>query len=155
MTPAKDQLPRSPDGTFGQGAGWTPEQAREAAIKSHAAGVRKSKSAIEENVLDLLAEAGLDASAPTTIRILAEKAVKGSSADLRLFLQQTGQLQNANEKYDGKGPCPTCGQTPGEGLTIAAAQVGSLGHTLEQLETLVAQSEALVAREKALDGEAQ
>lgn len=146
-----DDKPRSSDGTFAGGAGWTSEQAREAARRSHLPGVRKSKDDIEDEVNALLQEAGVEPKdAPATLRVLAKNAIKGSSADMRLFLQQTGQLQG-NDKYDGKGPCPTCGQTPGEGLTIAHAQLDSMSHTLKLLTDMVEQSEALVAREREID----
>lgn len=145
-------IPRDPDGTFGKGAGWTSDQAREAARKSHAPGVRRSRGDLDDAINDLLQEAGVKpGEAPATLRVLAKNAIKGSSADMRLFLQQTGQLQGTNEKYDGKGPCPTCGQTPGEGLTIPAGQIGSLKLSMGTLTELVEQSEALIAREREID----
>jgi hypothetical protein len=147
-----DDKPRSSDGTFAGGAGWTSEQAREAARRSHLPGVRKSKDDIEDEVNALLQEAGVEPKdAPATLRVLAKNAIKGSSADMRLFLQQTGQLQGTNEKYDGKGPCPTCGQTPGEGLSIEGGQIVSVGKSLEELDRLISLSESLVAREHEID----
>jgi hypothetical protein len=144
-----DDAPRQPDGKFATGAGWTSEQAREAARKSHVPGVRKKAS--EADVEGLLQEAGVDPdTAPATLRVLAQNAVKGSSADMKLFLSQTGQL-TGNEKYDGKGPCPTCGQTPGEGLTVQAGQIASLDHSVETLTKLVEESEALILREHGID----
>ena len=148
-----DDIPRNEDGTFGKGAGWTSDQAREAARRSHAPGTRKTSSdRVEQEVNELLQERGVDpATAPTTLKILARNAIKGTSADMRLLLQQFGELQGTNDKYDGKGPCPTCGQTPGEGLVLSLAQRESQAKALAQLEQLVSESEALVQREREID----
>lgn len=144
------ELPRQSGGKFGKGSGFTSEQAREAAKK----GTRVSKKDFQGRVAQLLEDANFGnggKSAPETIRLLAEKAIKGSSADLRLFLQQTGQLQDARDKYDGTGPCPTCGQTPGEGLTLAGKQFDSLAAALAELEGLLSLSERTIVQEKKLD----
>ena len=148
-----DDIPRNEDGTFGKGAGWTSDQAREAARRSHAPGTRKtSADRVEQEVNELLTEVGVDPEkAATTLRVLARNAIKGSSADMRLFLQQTSQLQGTNEKYDGKGPCPTCGQTPGEGLVLPTVQRESLARALAQMEQLVTEAEERVRREREID----
>jgi hypothetical protein len=71
------------------------------------------------------------------IRGLAENAVKGSSADWRLLLQQVGRLKGSENRYDGKGPCPTCGQTPGQGLTITADTIEHLHRARQLLKELI------------------
>ena len=148
-----DDAPRDSKGQFAEGAGWTSEQARAAALKSHAPGVRRmTPDKLEEEINKLISEAGVDPDkAPATLRTLAKNAIKGASSDMKLWLTQTGQLQQANEKYDGKGPCPTCGQTPGEGLSIRQGQVESIAKTLKRLEALVTESEKMVQREHGID----
>ena len=110
---------------------FTSETAREAAKKSN-----ESKRLRKTEVDALLIEAGFDppGDAPETLRQLALKAVKGSSADMRLFLQQSGQLVKApGADWDGSGACPTCGLDPAGGLVLQTEDMEAISRCIELL----------------------
>ena len=143
----REKLPRQPGGQFTKGSGFTSETAKAARAIQRSMGKSEAKNRVEQ----LLEEAGFEEDAPETIRLLAEKAVRGSQADMRLFLQQTNQIQSPQDKWDGQGPCPTCGQVPGEGLVLAGRQFDSVDHAVQELDRLLTASELLVQREKVFD----
>jgi len=127
-----DLIPQKHGGSIVRG--WTSDQAREAQKKSMASRAEASGKA-KDLVREVLGVEWEDAD--PVIRGLAENAVKGSSADWRLLLQQVGRLKGTENKYDGKGPCPTCGQTPGQGLTITADTIEHLHHARQLLQELI------------------
>jgi len=69
---------------------------------------------------DLLEEQGYKdpEKAPAEIRLLAEKAVLGTTSDMQLFLRQSQKLQaspKAQEIKEPDGRCPHCGEDMGRG----------------------------------------
>ena len=92
----------------------------------------------------LLLEAGYEdtSKAPETIRQLALSAVKGTAADMRLYLQQTGQLtKGPATDWDGLGNCPTCGLDPAGGLVLEAEDMAGLSRAVERLQEIVGVTE--------------
>ena len=110
-----------------------PEVASAASKRGH-----KAKAEKKIEVEKLLEEAGYEpGEAPETIRQLALSAVRGAASDMRLWLQQTGQLTKGPEKdWDGQGNCPTCGLDPAGGLVISADDVGSMERAIDKLEEI-------------------
>lgn len=116
-----------PEGKNVAATRFTSETAKKAAKKS--AESRKTK---KTQIDALLAEAGIEN--PTeTERALAHNAVHGSSADMRLFLQQTNQLIHQEKEWDGEGECPTCGLDPSGGLVLDGETIASIDKAIALL----------------------
>lgn len=115
-------------------APWTSEQARAAQKRSMDARKEGAGSARR-----LLEERGIEwDKADEHLKLLATNAAKGGASEMRLFLQQFEELKGTNkDKWDGKGPCPTCGQIPGQGLTITADTIEHLHRARRLLKELL------------------
>ena len=111
-----------------------PEFAKKASALGHEERRERTGKAMR-----LIAEAGVSEDEITdTLIELAKKAIKGSAADMRLFLQQTGQLTKGPEKdWDGQSNCPTCGLDPAGGLVITADDVKAVIRAVERLDEIV------------------
>ncbi len=110
-----------------------PEFAKKASALGHEERRERTGKAMR-----LIAEAGVSEDEITdTLIELAKKAIKGSAADMRLFLQQTGQLTKGPEKdWDGQSNCPTCGLDPAGGLVITADDVKMIDRAIGRLEEI-------------------
>lgn len=69
---------------------------------------------------ELLEEEGFDEpeKAPAELRLLAEKAVGGNTADMQLFLRQSQKLRpspKGQEMHEPDGRCPHCDEDMGSG----------------------------------------
>lgn len=114
---------------------WTAEEARENQKKSAVS--RKNN---DRAIADLLEEAGYPdvEKAPRSLRELAKNAVRGSAADMRLWLQQSGQLKKPlGSEWDREGICPLCGADPSGGLVIHAETIEQLARAKLLLKELL------------------